>query len=77
MFNTNPFRRDVGRRVIVHIVGGDTWRGILSMYRDRWITLTHVEYVDEHGAMGADGSVMLPESGIEWLQVTDGEEEVS
>ena len=41
-----------GQRVIVHIVGGDTWRGILSMYRDRWITLTHVEYVDEHGITG-------------------------
>ena len=73
MFDPNPFRKAIGRRVIVRVIGGDTWRGILSMYRDYWFTLSHAEYVDEHGTMGADGAIMLQSAVIEWMQVTDEE----
>lgn len=77
MFGSHPFRDVIGRRVIVHLTGGDTWRGTLVAYRDEWLTLTGAQYVDEHGTMGADGDIMLPECGIEWMQVTDSGEEVA
>lgn len=73
MFDNNPFRRLVGHRIIAHI-RKDTWRGRVDAYRDGWLTISGAEYVDEHGTLPADGSIMLPESCIDWMQIVDEEE---
>lgn len=76
MFERHPLRKAVGHRVVAQAYG-DTWRGRLTQVKAGWLTLTDAEYLDAHGSQNADGEIMLPECGIEWMQVTDSGEEVA
>lgn len=68
MFDCNPFKHVIGRRVVVS-ARNHVWRGTLTAYRDEWITLTDAEYVDAHSTRSVDGTLMLPEDHIDYLQV--------
>lgn len=71
---SHPFKSALGRRVVIS-AAGDTWRGVLDSYRDEWLTLTHAEYVHNQGSIPADGNIMIPESIIDYMQVTTGTDE--
>lgn len=68
MFDCNPFKHVIGRRVVVSACN-HVWRGTLTAYRDEWIALSDAEYVDEAVARSVDGTLMLPEGRIDYLQV--------
>lgn len=76
MFERHPLRKAVGHRVVAQAYG-DTWRGRLTKVKAGWLTLTDAEYLDAHGAQSADGEIMLPEQGLDYVQVITDKEETS
>ncbi|MCI6772700.1 MAG: hypothetical protein MR570_01785 [Bifidobacterium pseudolongum] len=76
MFERHPLRKAVGHRVVAQAYG-DTWRGRLTQVKAGWLTLTDAEYLDAHGAQNADGEIMLPEQGLDYVQVITDKEETS
>ncbi|RYQ74604.1 hypothetical protein [Bifidobacterium pseudolongum] len=76
MFERHPLRKAVGHRVVAQAYG-DTWRGRLTQVKAGWLTLTDAEYLDAHGTQNADGEIMLPEQGIDYVQVITDKEETS
>ncbi len=76
MFERHPLRKAVGHRVVAQAYG-DTWRGRLTQVKAGWLTLTDAEYLDAHGSQNADGEIMLPEQGLDYVQVITDKEETS
>lgn len=76
MFERHPLRKAVGHRVVAQAYG-DTWRGRLTQVKAGWLTLTDAEYLDAHGTQNADGEIMLPEQGLDYVQVITDKEETS
>lgn len=76
MFERHPLRKAVGHRVVAQAYG-DTWRGRLTQVKAGWLTLTDAEYIDAHGTQNADGEIMLPEQGLDYVQVITDKEETS
>lgn len=76
MFERHPLRKAVGHRVVAQAYG-DTWRGRLTQVKAGWLTLADAEYLDAHGSQNADGEIMLPEQGLDYVQVITDKEETS
>lgn len=76
MFERHPLRKAVGHRVVAQAYG-DSWRGRLTQVKAGWLTLTDAEYLDAHGSQNADGEIMLPEQGLDYVQVITDKEETS
>lgn len=76
MFERHPLRKAVGHRVVAQAYG-DTWRGRLTQVKAGWLILTDAEYLDAHGSQNADGEIMLPEQGLDYVQVITDKEETS
>lgn len=60
----------VRRTVVVHLVDGQSLRGVMvGEYKDA-IVLRHGEYLGRDGITTVDGEAVVPRERIGWIQVT-------
>lgn len=63
------FRHLQGARVLVNLTNGEALEGIVSQVGSSWVDLKETKMHDQSGRGSLDGTVVVLEASVLWVQV--------